>query len=404
MRHLNIILLTLVVALLLATGEAFDAQTAGAGSALDFDGSNDYVDCGNDHSLDITTNRITLEAWVKYPHQTDNGVIVSKHCNACYPAGYRLVHSEPTRKIYFDIFDGNIHSTISATAIDDDNWHHVAGTWDGSTMTLYIDGDVNGTPTSYSGTPGNDNIHVNIGAEDSGYECFKGTIDEVRIWNVAPDQSTIRDWMCKKVNSNHPSWNSLKGYWRFDEGSGATAYDQTSNNNSGTLNFSSGWVISTAPLGDASVYTTTCSGTLNLASNDGDDITLENIGGSPSYVALIRVDEGPNYTGVSGLHHVSPLHYWEVWMTGGTSPDYDIVYNYEGHPGCEDENDLRLGKRADATVTTWTDADATLDTDANMLTLTNQSGTQWILACETSDCSLPVELSSFTLQQPVMAK
>jgi len=57
----TVLFAVMVVALLVFPGTA--AFTQDAGKALQFDGSNDYVDCGNDASLNFGTGSFTLEAW-----------------------------------------------------------------------------------------------------------------------------------------------------------------------------------------------------------------------------------------------------------------------------------------------------------------------------------------------------
>jgi hypothetical protein len=85
-----------------------------------------------------------------------------------------------------------------------------------------------------------------------------------------------------------------------------------------------------------------------------------------------------------------------VFVAGGTSPTYTLTYDYEGHPGISDPSTLDLAKRANNATTSWTEANATLNQGAHTLTLTGQSGTEYILGSESGDNSLPVELSAFS--------
>ncbi|HUW21054.1 MAG TPA: LamG-like jellyroll fold domain-containing protein, partial [Candidatus Bathyarchaeia archaeon] len=61
---------------------------------------------------------------------------------------------------------------------------------------------------------------------------FAGTIDHVRIYNTALSQTTIQQNMFKQID---PGTSGLVAYWRFNENTGTTAYDETTNNNDGTL-------------------------------------------------------------------------------------------------------------------------------------------------------------------------
>ena len=67
-----ILIFTALTALAIALPQMAFAQ--GAGKALDFDGGNDYVDCGNDASFDIT-DALTVEAWVKKDTTTNQHIL-----------------------------------------------------------------------------------------------------------------------------------------------------------------------------------------------------------------------------------------------------------------------------------------------------------------------------------------
>ena len=60
------------------------------------------------------------------------------------------------------------------------------------------------------------------GGTFSGDDAFEGLMDEVRVWNVVRSADDIRATMSNRVWGTEPG---LVGYWRFDEGAGATAYD-----------------------------------------------------------------------------------------------------------------------------------------------------------------------------------
>ncbi|MCK5176788.1 MAG: LamG domain-containing protein, partial [Candidatus Aenigmarchaeota archaeon] len=82
---------------------------------------------------------------------------------------------------------GTAHLVNSTTDINDNEWHHVVGTYDGTTMKIYIDGNLEDTNTDFSGNLSTNDGNVRIGAD---YQAtpdnfFKGTIDEVLIWNRA---------------------------------------------------------------------------------------------------------------------------------------------------------------------------------------------------------------------------
>lgn len=83
---------------------------------------------------------------------------------------------------------------------------------------------------------------------------FDGAIDEVRIWNATLDEVTLRQWMHREVNSSHPDYANLVGYWKLNEGSSNTAYDASDNGNNGTLYGGINWASSSAPINNLTTH------------------------------------------------------------------------------------------------------------------------------------------------------
>jgi hypothetical protein len=124
--------------------------------------------------------------------------------------------------------------------VNDGNWHHVAivrNVSGGNGLTqLYIDGNLD---TSSTLPPANlsNTLGLVIGVEYSTAptglsHALRGDLDDLRLWNVARTQSQIRADMVKLAIGNEPG---LVGYWRFNEGNGQIAFDQTSYGVNGQL-------------------------------------------------------------------------------------------------------------------------------------------------------------------------
>ena len=157
---------------------------------LEFNGTSDYVDCGNDASLDIT-DVITLSAWIK---STDNGFvqrILDRDDGVNRDWILRLVGNGVP---YIYIWQSNvIKSSGGIQDLNDDTWHHVVGVYDGDALRVYVDGTAEGTPTT--GIPGGidtDPQEVSVGISGSGTEGFNGSIGDVRIHNRALNTSEIK--------------------------------------------------------------------------------------------------------------------------------------------------------------------------------------------------------------------
>jgi len=106
------------------------------GQAINFDGVDDYVNCGTAASLDIT-GEITVACWIKVAAFTKSWeTILAKGDNS-----YRMSRGPQTgNSIHFGC-DGPTGGNVNGTAIvTDDTWHHVALVYDGSYKIIYIDG------------------------------------------------------------------------------------------------------------------------------------------------------------------------------------------------------------------------------------------------------------------------
>ncbi|MFC1742201.1 DUF2341 domain-containing protein, partial [Nanoarchaeota archaeon] len=94
------------------------------------------------------------------------------------------------------IINDYVGYSINCTGnINDGSWHHIAATYDSTTMSLYVDGVLNATSTAHSGSLPLKNGSVWIGrhydpSETSGY--FNGTIDEVRIYERSLSAEQVR--------------------------------------------------------------------------------------------------------------------------------------------------------------------------------------------------------------------
>lgn len=153
------------------------------GSALSFDGTNDYVNAGTGASLNIRNN-VSLEAWIKV--STVSGVLrlVGKSGGGWATSPYWLTIQN--NWTYFYVADGNTYVGAAALGqVQADRWHHLVGTYDGATAKLYIDGKL---VNSGQGAITLQNAPTNpfyIGGNPTFGGYATGYIDEVRVYNQA---------------------------------------------------------------------------------------------------------------------------------------------------------------------------------------------------------------------------
>ncbi len=167
-----------------------DTPNNALGNSLDFDGGNDYVDCGNDESLNIT-DAITVEAWVKPKSVSAYQEIATK-----YGGNYKgwILRNSIGGTLKFFITTPNVVPFAYFTnGLSVGQWYHVVGTWDGSNVIkVYING-VKGTDGSASVLSSTTNP-LNIGrySHSGGGSYFNGLIDGVRIYEEALNLTQIQ--------------------------------------------------------------------------------------------------------------------------------------------------------------------------------------------------------------------
>ncbi|MCC6818547.1 MAG: T9SS type A sorting domain-containing protein [Bacteroidia bacterium] len=195
----------------------FIYTTLSAQNCLDFDGTNDYVDCGNDTSLQISGKYITLEAWI-YPTawktNTFEGNIIAKEYNTSN-YGYML-RCGAGGKLNFALGDGTWHEiTTTNTVLSLNTWQHVAGTFDGNKMRLYLNGvliDSLAFNGSISKTTAN---NLYLGAHVTYSRFYQGQIDEVKIWSICKTENEIANGLSDELCS---SQTGLRAYYKFNLG------------------------------------------------------------------------------------------------------------------------------------------------------------------------------------------
>ena len=205
-------------------------------SSASLDGINDYINVGNNSVLNID-NSVTIEAWINAANLSNRNAIYSTRQNND-PGSFQLeIGSESNTGTSFVAVSGPgtwIAITGSNVINNNSGWVHIAYTRDGvgDNHEIYI----NGIPQIITTNPYtfiNNNTSKEIGRGTNLLQNYDGQIDQVRIWDIALTQLEIQNYMDCSPQVNEVG---LVGYWNFEEGSGTTAFDLTSNANNGTLN------------------------------------------------------------------------------------------------------------------------------------------------------------------------
>ena len=180
-------------------GEVIEAKWVQGkfGKALEFDGNQARVDCGDVDALDFGTGDFTLSVWVKAAAsgagEVGNGWsrILDKH----YITGFCLMRSAGGAKAQFEV-GGNAATTITTKNVFDDDWHHiVAIRHDDTKSKIYIDGVLDVEGNLVGGNMDND-LHFCMGYDNLGLGGnMKCLLDDVAIFNVALTDDDVRKIM-----------------------------------------------------------------------------------------------------------------------------------------------------------------------------------------------------------------
>lgn len=148
--------------------------TSGTSGYFNFDGVDDYVDCGNNSSTQLGT-AVTLESWC-YPVSTSGlGNMIQKNQNAAYR--FRIQNGD-----LWAYSNGN-SAVASGALCTNNNWWHCIASFGPSGIICYVNGtQVASSASAYS--PSNvSSGNVQIGCYAPGSETFNGRISIARIYN-----------------------------------------------------------------------------------------------------------------------------------------------------------------------------------------------------------------------------
>ncbi|MBN2389765.1 MAG: hypothetical protein JXR84_03515 [Anaerolineae bacterium] len=202
------------------------------GSALTFDGDDDYVVVSP--LVSAPSSEATVSFWMRSRDEAKTGTPLSYACSE--QTNELLVFNYNNLTIYINGM--SVSTGITAT---DGLWHHIAVAWRSSDgqIRLYKDGASVYSDTLAAGRMIHPGGALVLGQEQDsvggGFEvmqAFSGTLDHVCMWNVMLSPVEIETNMRRAFTGNEPG---LVFHWALDEGVGGMAFDRTANENDGVL-------------------------------------------------------------------------------------------------------------------------------------------------------------------------
>jgi concanavalin A-like lectin/glucanase superfamily protein/Big-like domain-containing protein len=167
------------------------------GSALSFDGASDMVSIADSPSLDLTAG-LTLEAWVNprsLPSATWRSILLKERGSHL---SYAMYANSSTNAPSGHVYIGGDRSARGTSQIGLGTWTHLAATFDGAVVRMYVNGVQVGT-RSITGSITTSTGALRLGGNTIWGEWFDGLVDEVRIYNRALSTTEIQDDMTAPI-------------------------------------------------------------------------------------------------------------------------------------------------------------------------------------------------------------
>lgn len=176
-----------------------DVVAGVTGNALDFDGTDDFVEIADSDLIDFDTDDdFTISVWVKLPvNQSDTGMnqnSILEKANGAYPYVLNVANQTHATngRIIAARYDGSsVPAVISTTPCNDNKWHHIAFVKDGETLKLFIGGSEEDSATDTTSSSTVNSAVLWIGKRQAFATYFEGLIDDVRIYSRALSDSEI---------------------------------------------------------------------------------------------------------------------------------------------------------------------------------------------------------------------
>jgi hypothetical protein len=181
------------------------------GTALEFDGQDDYIQLADAATLGLTDRDFTVEAWIRVSDLSnptgggDRPVLGTDSPRELNKALHLTIRNGKPRLGFFNT------DLPGRRTLNSDTWYHIAWRYTKATQeqAVFVNGELDDSKTGQSPFLGTNT--VNIGRWN-GDRYFKGFISEVRIWNEARSLDQLRSNMNRRIAAEV----KLAGYWRFE--------------------------------------------------------------------------------------------------------------------------------------------------------------------------------------------
>lgn len=348
------------------------------------------------------TTAFTAEAWVKITNPTSDQKVMSKSSTG---NGF-VLGVNPTGKFDPEIWTvatGTTSQRITSNGVSLANnvvpantWTHLALTWQsGVGVRAYINGALVGylnSTTATTMTPSANDLTIGVSSWDNASFPMVGAVDEVRLWNVALDSSTIRANMHKTLKGTE---TGLTTYIQFNEAANSAYCADAVGGSTGVKNNAAVLSASTAPFGGDTSLT-------NLGVTSGvftlNGLSVVTVDAFDNAVDLLmnEVPVTPNVLPVAPV--TLNNRYWIVNPIGNPGVyDVSLTFNLPTNFISASDTAMRLYRRGAYSDGAWTLVQTAIPANlsAGSVTFTGISTLGMFTLASNGNSPLPVKLLSF---------
>ena len=205
-------------------GDFLSENNAIANYVFDFNSTNTFINVGSLNNF--ISNNVTISLWANFdtlPNGYDGNLLISTQ-GTSWDEGLGFVNNGSSGNMRFFIQDwnnipsGNGGFVDNTTTITINKWFNFVGTWDGTTVKYYINGDLQGSST-YTGSITTTNNLI-IGTSYNPIYGIDGKMSNVQIFNTAlsaTDVETLYNYGSPiRTLANIPQSSNLKGWYKLD--------------------------------------------------------------------------------------------------------------------------------------------------------------------------------------------
>lgn len=359
-----------------------------SGTRIQFDGNDDFISFPKTAAVLPGTN-FTIESWLRISNAIGNTAIYSID-SSLSDTSLSINASGLTPQIIMKTSNGTLIASANQN-LALSSWTHLAVTYDGSNVKMYINGSL-AMDTVFTGTPVTNGKNIYLGRKAGLGSGYSGGMENYRFWDTALSQNTIELNMHRKLAPMSSA--NLHQEFRFDEGIGNSILaDNSGNCQSGFMNnfdvtntAVATWFLSSLPLDTLlpTIQTITSSAPVSFA-NKNLSLSFQNFNGTTQVAAHYFKEPALGFQPDTILNTAGKRahnRYWILYNFSNTATYDSVLATFTtpaGNIGTAALDSMYLASRESGASGLWTLARNPADT----INLTTQSVRFWLPATNT---------------------